>query len=250
MTDQEEEQQSPSTPPYFSGTTFFNFVEAHRRTQPTRIDRSIMGNVAGGDQAKILRALRFFDLTRESGTPTPTFEALKELEGEELQAAWSRLLRNAYPYLFSDFNLEKATQGEIEERFREQGIKGDTVRKAVTFFITMARLAGLKLSPYFKATRQRGTRATRPTRRAPRPSRSAGGSDNGGSASPSRTESEPASQGQSAKTVTFRSGGTATLLVSVDVVNLSPADRKALFAWIDAMSEYESGLGETSGRPG
>jgi len=234
MNDQADEDRDESVPPYLSGTTFFNFVEAHRRTQPTRIDRSIMTILAGCDHAKILRALRFFELIRQDGTPTERFSSLKDLEGDELQTAWQDSLRKAYPYLFSDFNLEKATQGQIEERFREQGIKGDTVRKAVTFFITLARLAGLKLSPYFKQTRQRAPRSAKPARR-PRSGR------------PSEVqalEAPPPSEGvtstHSAKTVNFRSGGTATLTVSVDVVNLSPADRKALFAWIDAMSEYEN----------
>lgn len=238
MNEQDEETRESSTPPYFSGTTFYNFVEAHRRTQPTRIDRSIMGNVAGGDQARILKALRFFDLIRDDGTPTTTFEKMHDLDGEQLQSAWSALLKVAYPFLFSNFNLEKATQGQIEEKFREQGIKGDTVRKAVTFFISMARYAGLKLSPYFKATRQRGPRGPRATRRQTRAGRP--GNDSGGPSAPPTPERDPGASAHSAKTVSFRSGGTATLTVSVDVVNLSPPDRKALFAWIDAMSEYES----------
>jgi hypothetical protein len=168
MNGQDEAKASPDTPPYFSGTTFYNFVEAHRRSLPTRIDRSIMGNIAGGDQARILKALWFFDLIGENGKPTSTFETLRDVEGEELQRVWADLLRAAYPFLFSDFNLEKATQGQIEERFREQGIRGDTIRKAVTFFITLARLAGLKLSPYFKATRARGARGPKPQRKGPR----------------------------------------------------------------------------------
>lgn len=242
MNDQDDDKQGPDTPPYFSGTTFYNFVEAHRRTQPTRFDRSIMQNVAGGDQARILKALRFFDLSKDDGMPTKNFEVLRDLEGEELQAAWGTLLRDAYPFLFSaDFNLEKATQGQIEERFRQQGIKGDTVRKAVTFFISMARFAGLKLSPYFKATRQRGPRGPRITRPVRgRPVKATARAEQAQSAAADAGPPPNGPAARSAKTVTFRSGGTATLTVSVDVVNLSPADRKALFAWIDAMSEYES----------
>jgi len=237
MTIGDEDRTVQETPPYFSGTTFFNFVEAHRRTQPTRIDRSIMGSIAGGDQARILKALRFFDLIDDDGHPTESFKRLRDIEGDEIQGAWAMLLRQAYPYLFSGFNLEKATQGQLEERFREQGIKGDTVRKAVTFFIAMARFAGLTLSPYFKPVRQRSGRTLKKT-----PVRIAKKEARADSKPPQVGDGTPESEGAaSAKTIHFRSGGTATLSVSVNVVNLSPADRKALFAWIDAMSEYENG---------
>jgi hypothetical protein len=235
MAEQSEENRTQNTPPYFSGTTFYNFVDAHRRTQPTRFDRSIMQNVAGGDQARILKALRFFDMMDDESRPNVAFEMMQDLDADDLQRHWAELLKSAYPFLFSGFNLEKATQGQIEERFREQGIQGDTVRKAVTFFITLARLAGLKLSPYFKASRQRGPRGPRGNRPPRRTRQTETPTDNMVAA-----QADPASPTRSAKTIHFRSGGTATLTVSVDVVNLSSADRTALFEWIDAMNKYES----------
>lgn len=231
------ESGDKDTPPYLSGTTFLNFIDAHRRTLPTRIDRSIMSNLSGGDQVRILRALRFFGLTNAEGVPTVDFQKLALLDGDDMPNAWNKLIRNAYPYLFSDFNLEKATQAHIEERFREQGIKGETARKAVTFFITLAKAAGLTLSPYFKSMRPRGPRGPRvPRRAATRTTK----------APPDPTPSEepptaPPSSGTSAKKIRFRSGGTAELRVDVDVVSLSREDREALFAWIDSMTEYENG---------
>lgn len=180
-----EEPQGKDIPPYLSPTTFLNFVEAHRRTLPTRIDRSIMGNVAGGDQVKILRALRFFDLINDEGEPTIGFHAIAALQPAEAELAWADLIRHAYPYLFEGFDLQKATQGQIEERFRERGIKGDTVRKAVAFFIGIARAAGLPLSPYFKGTKKRGPSGPRGPRKSPQRrsavrDEGAAGSDAGG----------------------------------------------------------------------
>ncbi len=156
-----DERQNENIPPYFSAITFSNFIDGHRRTQPTRFDRSIMSNIAGGDQARILKALHFFGLSDEEARPTKVFHDLENLDAERMQAAWVELLRRAYPFLFSNFDLEKATHAQLEERFREQGIQGDTVRKAVGFFIGMARLAGLTLSPYFKTMKARGPRAAR-----------------------------------------------------------------------------------------
>jgi hypothetical protein len=166
--DDNDETLSKDIPPYLSPTTFQNFVDAHRRTLPTRIDRSIMSNLAGGDQVKILRGLRFFNLIDDDGHPTDSFKRLSDLDDDTYQSAWSALLRQAYPDLFSVLNLEKATQAQIEERFREAGIKGDTVRKAVAFFVGMARMAGIPLSPYFKGVKKRGPTGPRGPRKARR----------------------------------------------------------------------------------
>ncbi len=101
----ENGDRGENIPPYFSAVTFSNFIDAHRRTQPTRFDRSIMSNVAGGDQARILKALRFFGLSDADDRPTPAFQALKDLSAEQMQDAWNSLLRKAYPYPFSGFSL-------------------------------------------------------------------------------------------------------------------------------------------------
>lgn len=164
-----EEALGKDIPPYLSPTTFLNFVDAHRRTLPTRIDRSMMSNLSGGDQVKILRGLRFFQLIDDDGHPTDSFKRLDSLEGEQYSSAWGTLLRHAYPDVFESIDLEKATQAQIEERFREEGIKGDTVRKAVAFFIGMARTAGIILSPYFKGVKKRGPTGPRAPRKARRP---------------------------------------------------------------------------------
>jgi hypothetical protein len=228
------EREKENIPPYFSSVTFSNFIEAHRRTQPTRFDRSIMSNVAGGDQARILKALRFFGLSDEEDRPTKAFEGLESLDGDQMQAAWAALLRQAYPFLFSGFDLEKATHSQLEERFREQAIQGDTVRKAVGFFIGMARLAGLSLSPYFKTMRARGPRMARKSPQRPTSQKTERRSR--GFVPPTL----PPSNVSEAKRVEFKKGGQAKLLVWGDVFDLTPEERAALFSWVDAMTQYEN----------
>jgi hypothetical protein len=234
MNGHESAPQDKDTPPYLSGTTFYNFVEAHRRTQPTRIDRSIMSNVSGGDQPRILQALRFFGLIDDDGIPSNAFVEIEKLEGTGLQAAWQKLLRTAYPYLFSSFRLEKATQSQLEEKFREQGIKGDTVRKAVTFFVTLGKLSGLELSPYFKAVRGRGPRPSRPRRTS-----STSGRVSRAVQELVQRPSEPENGSYIAATVDLNGGVVAELRVSGNAFALSPQDRTALFGWIDSMNAHK-----------
>ena len=153
-----------------SPVTFRNFTETHRRTLPGRIDRSLMKSNSGSDQPKILAGLQFIGLIEPSGKPTAKFELLRDVETDEgLKESWQNLLQEAYPKLFQGFDLTKATQSQIEERFREEyKISGDTVRKAVAFFLALARNSGIALSPYLKTTRTRTNSPGSSRRRPPR----------------------------------------------------------------------------------
>jgi hypothetical protein len=148
------------TAPTMSPVTFERFIETHRRTLPGRIDRSVMPTMAGGDQTKIISALHFMGLTDpRTDVPTGLFARMKDA-GEDaaaLKAAWGDVLREAYPTAFTPpFNLMTATQGQLNENFTAAfGITGDSVRKATAFFISLARVAGIPLSGYFRQTRVR-----------------------------------------------------------------------------------------------
>jgi hypothetical protein len=234
----DEETPGNETPPYLSPTTFLNFIDAHRRTLPTRIDRSMMPTLSGGDQVRILKTLRFFGLIEENGEPTPSLHKLATLESADLQHAWATLLRHAYPYLFEGFNLEKATHGQIEERFREKGIKGETVRKAVAFFIGLARTADLKLSPYFKGMKKPGSSGPRTPRKVTRRS----------SPRVEQSASAPAESGGGsyvAASITFSGGVVAELRVTGNAFSLAPTDRSELFDWIDKINAHAKKSGST-----
>ncbi len=156
----EDTEKRPATPPNMSGVTLYNFVDTHRKTLPNRIDRTLMKSVAGGDQARIISALQFLKLIKEDGKPRAGFEHLRDAKTEdEVKAAWADVLREAYSDVFNALDLSSATQGQLEETFKDAyKIQGDTVRKAITFFLHLARSAGIPLSSYFKATRKRGPR--------------------------------------------------------------------------------------------
>ncbi len=227
------------TPPTMSPVTAANFIETHRGTLPNRIDKSMMMNLAGGDRNRLLNALRFLGLTEPPGdTPSARFVRFRDAADETaLAAAWADVALTAYRDAIDGLDLASATQAQIDERFRETyKITGDTIRKSVAFFLSLARLGNVPLSTYVKKTRPRGA-ASGPARpRAPRPPKSqrAAGSNAGGSGT--TPLEKPA--GSSAMVVRFKSGGSATLYVSVDLIALSTEDRNALISWIDAMKKY------------
>ncbi len=226
-----EAQEKRPVPPYLSFTTLTNFIDGLGEHMPTRIDRSLMKSMSGASQSALVAALDYFGL-RDGERPSAKLTALAVAEGPERATIWKELIQHGYPFLFKDgFNLKRATQGELDERFREAGVSGATVKKCVSFFMAAARVAGIEVSPHFKTIKSRAPRTRSfPASRTKRIKREEKITP------PAPT---PTSGVGSTKTIEFKSGGTATLTVSVDVVNLSPADRKALFELSDLMTAYE-----------
>ncbi len=154
------------TPPYLSYTTFQNFLEALRATAvPTRINRGIMANMSGSNQALLLATIRYFDLASEQGIPTADLKQLIEVKESERKQVWRRILMSGYSDTFgSKIDLERTTTDELAEAIRRQGVSSpDRIRKCVTFFTMAAKDAGIKLSPHIKpyAGRRRANRLSR-----------------------------------------------------------------------------------------
>lgn len=239
----EKPEKKQPVPPYLSFTTLTNFTDGLGVNMPTRIDKSLMRSMSGTAQSSLISALDYFKL-RDGERPSAKLVTLAGAKGAERTALWNELVHKYYPFLFSDgFNLERATQAELDERFRAAGVSGETIKKCVSFFMAAAKAGGVALSPHFKTIKSRAPRSR---------------GTSGAKLKRKREEHQdttppppPPDAVGSTKTIQFKSGGSATLSVSVDVVNLSPTDREALFAWIDAMSDYEKSVaGTTDSREG
>jgi hypothetical protein len=235
-----EPKEKRTAPPYLSFTTLNGFIDGLGVHMPTRIDKSLMKSMSGASQAALVAALDYFKL-RDGEKPSNRLVELAALSGADRAPMWKSLLADGYPFLFSDgFNLKRATQGELDEKFRAEGVTGETVRKCVAFFMAAAQAAGLEVSPHFRSVKSR----------APR---SRGGPSASRSKKPKREEKATGADpdngltgSKSAKTIKFASGGTAELRVDVDIVSLSRDDRQALFGWIDAMDDYEKKRGSVA----
>jgi|GEM_PF-2372579 len=228
--------------PTLSPVTFERFVETHRRTLPGRIDRSVMPNMSGGDQTKIINALHFLKLTHQrTDVPTTLFERMRDAKDDEnsLKAVWGDVLRGAYPMAFIEpFDLLKATQGQLNENFTQAfGISGDSVRKATAFFISLARTAGLPLSGYFRQTRKRSGTKAGAERKAGAARNTRRGQAQGESGSHRDTAN---GYGTVAALWRLSNGGTVKLVVTGDAFSLSKDERDALFAVADMLKSYDA----------
>jgi uncharacterized protein DUF5343 len=140
-------------PPYLSYTTFRNFLDSLRATAlPTRIDRGIMANMSGSNQALLLSTARYFGLVTDNGIPTADLKQLIDAEDADRRQIWKRIFLKGYSeVLGSKMDLGHTTTDEITGAFRRQGINNpERMRKCITFFMLASKDAGIKLSPHIK----------------------------------------------------------------------------------------------------
>ena len=141
--------KAKNIPPYLSYISFQSFLDSLAQGVPTRIDHSVMKTMSGSQQSQMKQVLRYLNLTDNYGNATADLEALVESTDSQRRQLLDRIVRTAYDFLFTDsFTLTRATAAQLEEKFRQAGASGDTVRKCVTFFVNIAKDAGIELSTF------------------------------------------------------------------------------------------------------
>jgi hypothetical protein len=157
-------EESLIKPPYLPYTTFKNVIGNLNKNGiiPARIDKTVLAGQSGGTQSYLWSALRFFGLIDDGKAPTENLKALVNAEGEERKKIWREIFDNAYDPIIGNLDLPTATLGMLHEKFSDQGLNGETVRKCHSFYAAGAEDAGITLPPQLKAnTRPSGPRKPR-----------------------------------------------------------------------------------------
>jgi len=215
-------------PPYLPLKTFLSALDALREGVPKRIDRGIWRTQSGANQGQIMMALRFFDLLDDSDAPAlPLLEKLAKADGLERKKFLKPLFEQHYQSIIAH-DLTKMTPKMLDEEMGIFGLTGDTQRKAVTFFLQMAKYLELSLSPFLTDR----TRSSSGKRRA----KTSKATINGETISPTIA---PASATGSTTSVNLRGGGTVTMVVTADVWKMPPDDRAFVLELVDKIQGYE-----------
>lgn len=140
------------TAPYVSFTRFEGFIESLKGKVPGRIDRSVTSRMSGADRSAIKIANTFFSLIK--GEDSTVTEALHRLVGARGTENWSAVLASiiepAYAGIVGGLDTN-ATRQQLEQRFREAGnVTGDSLAKAVRFYLSAAAAAKVAVSPHFE----------------------------------------------------------------------------------------------------
>lgn len=137
--------------PYVGYATLRSFLDGLKANGiPSQLDRSLLGGMSGSTQSQILGTLEYLGL-KVNDRPTPLLEKLVRAEGDERRELLNTIVRANYAFLFDgDVDLEKASQKQLDDAFRAEfdQISGETLRKAASFFVSVAKDAGVQFSAY------------------------------------------------------------------------------------------------------
>jgi hypothetical protein len=157
----EESRESRPAWPYTSFKTLNNLIQRFEAEKaiPPRLDRSILGG-SEGQKTQVLAAMKFLGLVQGANNEvTPLFQQLVE-HPKDRQRLIGELLTKHYPEA-TRLGTINATAKQLEETF--VGLTGDTLRKAVAFYLNAAKFANHKVSKHFKAPSSVGRRTSRKT---------------------------------------------------------------------------------------
>lgn len=136
-------------PPYVTYATWRRLIEAIEHHPTSRIDRSYLTDLGFSESSSltIKAALRFLDLVDPQHEPTERLRRLVEAKEEGRQALLREMIEEAYRPLLAGLDLQTATMGLLQERFKKYGADNNVGHKCVSFFLALAKDAGIPLSP-------------------------------------------------------------------------------------------------------
>ena len=139
-------------PAYISYSYFIKFHNDLRETHvPDQIDRSVMTKASGSLQSAMMVSLRFLGFIGDDNVPTDVMKKYTQAADDERGPILKKVMTEAYSFVLANgFNLERATTQMVADKFREQGVSGSTASKAIAFFLSAARDAGIAVSPHIK----------------------------------------------------------------------------------------------------
>jgi hypothetical protein len=237
----ETENGEPFRPTHMAFATFWNFIgELASRPLPPQLDRSMMSSKSGTDQSNLMSVLGSFGLVGPAPQHRvePALVALASADNEQRKAELAKLIRHHYSAAVT-LSEQNGTEQQLHQSFKETfGMEAaDTRRKAVTFFLHAARTAELPISPHFPATRSGSggpgaSRSKRTTRRKQF------NGDNSTASGSGTTATEQRGASGDTYTVQLVSGGQVSVVVDVNLFDLTTDDRNFVIDLVDKLKGY------------
>jgi hypothetical protein len=227
-----EENPKKATVAYVPFKTFLSAIETLGHGVPDNINRTVWPSQSGVMISQILGAFRFLGLIQQDGTPTEDLHKLVEDEPNR-KALLRKLVARSYTSL-AKRDLTKLDLGSFQNAMREYGVTGATLKKAITFFLQLARYAEVPLSAYL----QQQTRNVSGTRKRRNTSNRAAQNDD----DEESEEIVPIVSLGPSKTINLNKGVTLTFQTSADTFQMAPEDRGFVLKLLDQIEAYEAEL--------
>src|SRR6266550_5425205 len=162
------DKETKWVPPYVAFPTLTSLIDRMKQEggAPPRIDRSYLRSFSGGYQSQVIAALKSLSLVDENTNVSAELTALVDGDRDSRGQIIGDIVRRLYPEPVRLGSI-KATQGQLEDAFREYGLSGDTLRKAIAFYLGAAKYANVPVSSNFRVPSvapgdaRKGTRAVK-----------------------------------------------------------------------------------------
>jgi hypothetical protein len=148
-------------PAYVPFDTFEGFVDTLKQTTvPDHIDKQLMRKMSGAMQSHLLSALKFLNLiSPKNETREPLHKLVQSRGTDQWKAALAAVIEPVYAPIIGDLNLKAGTAKNLRERFKEKGnLDGQTLDKAIRFYLKALKTAGIDYSPHFQTRKSPGKR--------------------------------------------------------------------------------------------
>lgn len=142
-------RDSNRLPPYLTYAAWRRLLQAVQENIPLQFDRSYFSDL-GFSESTALTArgtLLFLGLMSDDSRPTEKLVNLVKAEGKNQTGLLREIARAAYQPVLGDLDVEHATLGQVEECFRKCGAEKNVGHKCLSFFLALAKDAGIALSP-------------------------------------------------------------------------------------------------------
>lgn len=153
------------TPAYVPWSAFVAFIDRLSATAlPPKIDFSLTHGMSGATQSHLRSAMRFLGLIDSNNVVTDSLRRLVKAYGKEDWASALSDVLGAYNAVVDGVELDTGTATQLRDAFRINGkVDGQVGDKAIRFYLTALKSAGLTVSPHFD---RRGTKTAGRTKAA------------------------------------------------------------------------------------
>jgi hypothetical protein len=236
-----EQTQLPAYLPFATFLTGLDHLAAI--SIPNEIEARTFTSMNPHNKAQMVSALKFFGLINKENKPQPLLSDLAH-KTEQRKELIRKLIETHYPDIVAlDFSKITPTQLDNALGSKKYNVSGDTKKKAKAFLLKAAQFAGYTPHPLLtKITRNR-----RKGKQAAAGGKAAQADTNGNADTdaPPVTQRQDEQQGTK-KTIQLRRGGSLTLSLAVNILELKGEDRAFVFELIDKLEEYEQRTAEPS----
>jgi len=227
-------EKKVKTAPYLPFPTFQSALDnIAANSVPNVIDRHSFPSFSGAAVSSTLVALKFFGLIDNEGKPEDALHDLAmDKDGRKQKI---RVLLEKYYGNVVAVGLTRATPPQFDSAFAADlyNVSGDTKVKAKSFFIKAAQFAEIPMSKML-LTKSR----TSGPRKAKKPKTSIPKGTTDETLPPASETS--ASGNQTSTTIKFGRGGSLTLTLDVNILELKGTDRVFVFDLIDKIESHQS----------